>query len=224
MNKKIENYINVLFSDVPRSKKAHELREELLANLSDRFEDYLSQGMSENQAYAQAVGSLGDLDEVLGQVMPDANFLQEAGHYRRRNARNIAIGVSLYILGPVFLIGISSLGEWGGQGEFFGTLGVLALLILVAAATGLIVYTNLSTPREYRDYDDQSRRERVLYSGRDGQVLKSILSIYWTFITFVYLAVSFLTMAWNITWIIWVLAAVFGQIITTVFEMRNCND
>lgn len=44
MNSKIKNYVEVLFSDIPRSNKARELKEELLSNMSERFEDYIQEG------------------------------------------------------------------------------------------------------------------------------------------------------------------------------------
>ena len=59
MNTKIRNYVDVLFSDAPRSKKAQELKQEILASLNEHFEEYIAQGKSENQAYSQAVADLG---------------------------------------------------------------------------------------------------------------------------------------------------------------------
>ena len=51
MNKKIDNYIDVLFSDIPRSKKASELKEELRANMNEHYDDCIAQGQTESQAY-----------------------------------------------------------------------------------------------------------------------------------------------------------------------------
>lgn len=83
MNKKIRDYVEVLFSDIPRSQKANELKEELLSNMTERFDDYISQGKSENQAYSLVISNLGDVDEMLAEVMPDADFVSQARSYRR---------------------------------------------------------------------------------------------------------------------------------------------
>lgn len=48
MNEKIYNYVNVLFTDIPRSKKTEDLKEEILSNMSERFEDYIQKGKTEN--------------------------------------------------------------------------------------------------------------------------------------------------------------------------------
>ena len=41
--------------------------------------------------------------------------------------------------------------------------------------------------------------------------------------TIVYLAVSFLTFAWHITWIIWPLAGIFSGILRVIFELRDAE-
>ena len=39
MNSKIKNYLDAIFSDILRSKRSMELKEELSTNMSERFED-----------------------------------------------------------------------------------------------------------------------------------------------------------------------------------------
>lgn len=220
MNNKIKNYVEGLFSDIPASKKANELKEEILSNMSERFDDYIQEGKTENQAYSLVISSLGDIDEMLAEVIPDAEFVQKANFYRRRNAKNTAIGVAMYIIGAVFLIGLGGLGEFLGHEDVYGIIGLLILLTISAVATGMIIYTNMSTPPEYKDYNEQTNKEFRVATSKQSMLLKSILSIYWTLITFIYLAISFLTGRWDITWLVWILAAVFGEIIKTIFEMR----
>ena len=224
MNSKIKNYVEVLFSDIPRSKKANELKEELLSNMSERFEDYILNGETENQAYSLVISSLGDIDEMLADIMPDDDFVKEAHYYRKRNAKNTAIGVAMYIIGAAFLIGLGGLGEFLGDGDVYPVIGLLILLVISAIATGIIVYSNMSTPLEYKDFNEETKKEFRNLDSKHNRLLKNILSIYWTAITFIYLAISFITMAWGITWLIWILAGVFESIIKTVFEMRYGDE
>ena len=111
MNSKIKNYVEVLFADVPRTKRAAELKEEILSNLNDRFEDQIREGKSKNEAYGAAVASMGDIDALLAEVTPSEDFKKEADYYRRRKAKFISIGVALYILGALALIAFGALGE-----------------------------------------------------------------------------------------------------------------
>lgn len=220
MNSKIKNYVDVLFSDIPRSKKANELKEEIASNMSERFEDYRQEGKTENQAYSLVISSLGDIDDMLADVIPNDDFIKEANYYRKRNAKNTAIGVAMYIIGAAFLIGLGGFGDLLGDGDFYAISGLLILLVISAIATGLIIYSNMSTPLEYKDYNEETRKEFKNLDNKHSRLLKNVLSIYWIAVTFIYLSLSFITMRWDITWIIWLLAALFEAILKTVFEMR----
>ena len=224
MNSKIKNYADGLFSDIPRSKKANELKEEILSNMSERFDDHVKAGKTENQAFSLVVGSLGDIDEMLVGVMPNDEFVQQAHSYRKRRAKNTAIAVAMYIIGAAFLIGLGGLGELFGKGDVYPIVGLLILLVISAVATGILIYTNMSTPLEYKDYHDDNKKEFKNMDSKHSKLLENILTIYWVIITFIYLVISFVTGLWPFTWIIFVLATVFQLILKTIFEMRYGDE
>ena len=224
MNNKIKNYVDVLFSDIPRSKKANELKEEILTNMSERFEDYIKEGKTENQAYCQVVSSLGDIDEMLADVMPSDEFVKQANHFRRHKAKGTAIAVGLYIIGAAFLMGFGGLGVYLGNEDLYGIIGLIILLVISAFATGLIVYTNMSIPLEFKDYHNVAKKEFNNLDIKHSKLLDNITTIYWTIITFIYLVISFMTGLWFITWIIWLPASVVPYILKTIFEMRYSNE
>ncbi|MEG1049858.1 MAG: hypothetical protein RSE24_04880, partial [Oscillospiraceae bacterium] len=80
--------------------------------------------------------------------------------------------MSLYILGAAVLIGFTMVGERMGAEDSYAMMGVVVLLCLAAVATGLIVYTHMSTPQEYKDFDEDAARDRRLYASKDGSLLK----------------------------------------------------
>ena len=215
MSQKIDRYIQALFEDVPRTKKALELKEELLGNMRERYEDYLRDGKSDSEAYSLTVASMGDLDEMIAQVMPDEHFRQEAQYYRRRSARNTAIAAATYILGAAIVVA-SALAPWEGV----QILAMVILLVLVAGATALLIYTEMSTPVEYREEEQGDRWMKEAQRHPGGQTVKAVMNLYWIVVTTVYLVVSFLTAAWGITWIIWPLAGLLSAIIRTVIALR----
>ena len=108
--------------------------------------------------------------------------------------------------------------------ESLAVLGVVILLVLSAIATALIIYTNMSTPREYQDYDAHEKQERAFLATKEGRLFESMMSIYWLVITVVYLAFSFVSGAWHLTWIIWPLAGILSAIIKTIVEMRQIEN
>ena len=224
MNRKIENYVDVLFMDVPRNKQSIELKEELMSNMSDRFDDYIQEGKSENQAYSLVISNLGDIDEMLADVMPTEAFVEQSDYYTKRNARNVAIAVVMYIVGAAFLIGLGGLGESMGNSDAYAITGLIILLVISAVATGIIIYSFMSTPSQYKKLTVDRNQNIPNLSNKNNRMLKNILSTYWIMITFIYLTVSFLTKRWDITWIIWILAAVLESIIKIIYEMKYTSE
>lgn len=220
MNIEIKKYVDDLFLNIPRSREVAELKEELLSNMSENYDNYIRQGKTEEEAYDLVVNDSRDLDEMLADIPSHEDLAQEARYFRRRNAKNTAIGVGMYIVGAAFLIGLGGFGDYLGKPEFYGLIGLLILLLISAGATGLIIYTNMSTPPEYKNHNNEMDYEYKYIDSKYGRILNNILSIYWTIVTFIYLAVSFTTMRWDITWIIWILAGVFEPILKTIFEMK----
>ena len=51
-----------------------------------------------------------------------------------------------------------------------------------------------------------------------NKLVEAVSSIYWCAVTALYLALSFLTDAWHITWIIWVVAAVLSPMLEAVLK------
>ena len=225
MNKKVKNYVDVLFCDIPRTKKRQELKEEVLANMSERFDEYILQGKSENQAYTQAITDLGDIDEMLSGLTPERELKPQIDTYRVRRARNTAIAVSMYILGVIMLIGLGGIPSVLGLGrweEIGGVIGLLFLLSLSAGATALLIYTNMSVPQDVAPFLREDDDDEKIFRGDSSKralIYSSILKLYWLAVVAVYLVISFATFAWGITWIMFPVAAIFAQGIKVLYSI-----
>ena len=82
MNTKIKNYVDVLFNDVSKTRKAQELKEEILADLNEHYASHIAEGKSENQAYTDALADLGDIDELLASLAPERELKPKIDAYR----------------------------------------------------------------------------------------------------------------------------------------------
>ncbi len=51
MNEKIRVYVNELFENAPNTKKVNDLKDEIISNANDKFNDLISDGKSEKEAY-----------------------------------------------------------------------------------------------------------------------------------------------------------------------------
>ena len=64
--------------------------------------------------------------------------------------------------------------------------------------------------KEWQDRNDSSVR-----------AMKSIKSALWSLIVVVYLIVSFMTGAWHITWVIFLIGSAIEKIIQSIFELKR---
>lgn len=225
MNTKIKNFVEVLFGDIPKTKKAIELKEEILCNLNERYEEAIAEGKGDNQAYTDAIGSLGDVDSMLDELRLDKDLKTQIDHYKKRNATITAVSIMMYILGAAVLIGSNQFG--------LEEIGLVILLCLAAIATGLLVFCHMSVPYDVSVYlkssessivEEDDWTTRQYQHTQAGRLFSSLMSLYWTVVTVLYFFFSFTTGAWHLTWLIWIVAPVFSKIIRILFEMRYGHD
>lgn len=222
MNAKIKNYVDVLFSDIPRTKKAQELKQEILSNMNDRFNAYIAEGKTESQAYSLAVAEQGDIDAALADLAPATELKAKIDAYRTLKARNTAIAVALYILSPAVLILFSCLPAlFGFKDEDMAVIvGLILMFLCIAAATGLLIFTRMSIPQDVEPYMPKTDDKQPIFSNnsKKGRLFNSVLGLYWSVVTIIYLVVSFTTMAWHITWLIWLIASAVHQALVMIFR------
>ena len=142
MNNKLKDYIDALFASAPKTMQTQELKEEMLQNLTDKYNDLIAEGKSEEQAYRIAISSIGDVSALIegidadkGQAsQPEANRAKKP--VRTRNGLITAIAVMLYVLWiiPVILVA--------------GTVGILLMFDLIAIATGLLIWDSAKRSRK----------------------------------------------------------------------------
>lgn len=216
MKDKLRNFIESLFEDAPKNKQTIELKEEMLQNLIDKYNDLVDSGKSSEAAYNIATASIGDIHELIRQIEKREEnnplFEQNYDKGRKRFALLLSILVMLYILCvvPVILLEDS-------------VLGVVIMFVMVAIATGLILYNNMTKPKylkkdstvveEFKEWKANSTEKNTLY--------QSITKVMWSCITILYFIVSFLTMAWHITWIIFLIGSAIQGIIRAIFELKK---
>lgn len=219
MNEKLRNYIEFLFEDAPKTKEVIELKEEMLQNLIDKYNDLVSEGKTSEAAYNIATASIGDVNDLIAQLKNRPTYQQgfekEMLASKKRSALFTSIAVMLYIMS---VIPVMLLGEIGT-----GILGVVLMFILIAIATGLIVYNSMSKPKylkkdqtvveEFKEWKANSIEKNALY--------KSICGAMWSIIVVIYFIISFMTMAWHITWIIFLIGSAIQGIIHAIFELRK---
>ncbi len=126
----------------------------------------------------------------------------------------IAAGVALCILSmiPLFLAGAFAAGE----AVYLFALGFL-LFVIAAGVYPLIwaagIWSGYEQLLQVGDYTPDKKRK--------NKRSESISGVYWGIVTTIYLGISFYTMSWHRTWIIWPCAGVLFVTISGLLELRQ---
>lgn len=219
MQEKLREYMDDLFQDAPKTRKVIELKEEILQNLTDKYNDLIAEGKTEEAAYNIAVASVGDVQELIDNLknepMPGKNYETSgvAEYYRKRSAILVSVAVALYILcviPPMIFLNNPILGP-------------VLMFVMIAIATGLLIYNNMTKPRkgendgtvvaEFKEWKEKNSSKRQAY--------KAISAAIWSLAVAVYILVSFTTSAWHISWIIFLIAAAIDSAVKAVFDLKR---
>lgn len=208
MNNKLKSYVNGLFADCPKTKKAQELKEEMLSNLSEHFNEAIKNGYSENDAYTEAISKLGNINELLQSIMPDKDLAEKINAFKAKKAKITAIAVMLYIIGTAIFIGIPGVAALTHSSNIAlcGIIGLITLLIFV----------NMSAPQEIMPYIAEKEDNWIDKTTKNGALIGMINDICPIIILVAYFIISFTTRAWQITWVIFLLNPVITAILKII--------
>ena len=207
MRDQLIQYVSLLFAG---TENCEDIRQEILQNTLDRYDDLVAQGKSPESAYRQAISGIGDISEILSgeqrfSASPRTNEPEpEADTPTKKLLRTIAI--ALYILCAAPLIILSEFG--------LDNLGLCCTLAVVAVATVLILLGKKNGPREDTQEHTASAQAQETSESPRQELRKSIKSLIWAIGLAAYFIVSFSTGAWYVTWVIFpIIGAVQGLVI-----------
>ena len=220
MRNKLICYIEGLFEGVPDTPQVRELKEEILQNTLDRYDEECSKGAAETVAYNTAVMSIGDVDGLLAEFRSPK---KEKKGFRRVC---LAIAIALYILCVVPPIIADALG-WPDA------VGASLMFLLIAAATVLLVLRGgrektepvpaaepvSGTPVQTAACPGMNAAPAQQGGPRAGTILRRVLTpIYWVAAVCLFLAVGFMG-RWYVAWVIFPLAGGLGDVISGIVYM-----
>lgn len=175
MKEQLKAYIDTVFSDAegraPDSERLAELKEEMLHNLYEKYDDLVAAGKSPAAAYHSSVASVGDISELLDSIsggeaveLPavsepspkeekaseedepherpmNAEETAEWKRYKERSAILSSVSVALYILCWVPNVVLDAIAL-----PLFDEIGTALMFIMIAVATALRVYMKKTKP------------------------------------------------------------------------------
>ena len=139
----------------------------------------------------------------------DGMVREKKSRFEKKHSLFTAIGVVMCILSCIPLIAVGVIASMAGNESIIPAM-VGVLLILVAVGVNFIIRVN-NIMESYNKLLQEG--EYTLRGKRANKVTKKIAGIYWPIVLGGYLAWSFITMKWEMTWIVWPVAAVlFGAV------------
>lgn len=64
MNEKIRIEVNNLFEDMPNTKRVNDLKDEIISNSEDKYEDLIKQGKTQEEALKTVINEIGDVRRI----------------------------------------------------------------------------------------------------------------------------------------------------------------
>ncbi|MCL2568165.1 MAG: permease prefix domain 1-containing protein [Oscillospiraceae bacterium] len=216
MDQRLRKHVEGLFEGTAPTKKAVELKEEMIQNLEDKYKDLIAEGKSPEAAANIAIAGIGDVSALIEEMEKGATMPNEAG--RHKSAMLTAVAVAMYIVSFLPWIILDSL-----RIRNSGTLGFVITLLFVAGATGLLIYNSMTKPKYYKEDDTMVEEFREWQSDTHDQrqMRRAISSALWTVIVALFFILSFSTRMWHVTWIIFIIGGAIEAFINIFFLSRK---
>ena len=138
MREQLIQYVNALFAG---ERDKEDVKDEILQNTLDRYDDLVAQGKTQQAAYSLAIAGIGDVSELLGcasaaqeMQVPQPQAKQEPQGVPTHKKLLRAVAVALYICCVLPVIVLAQLG--------LETIGICLMFVMIAAATALIIMSS----------------------------------------------------------------------------------
>jgi VIT1/CCC1 family predicted Fe2+/Mn2+ transporter len=130
----IKSYVDAMFEELPKTGAVAEMKQNILENMQERYNELLSEGKSKNEALGAVISQFGNIDEVKKELGIDETAPQQANAVVSPSS---AIGVVPFIpaffFPPLLIYFIIRYKEW-----------ISALILLCAVSVYLVIGFTLS--------------------------------------------------------------------------------
>lgn len=216
MREKLIQYVNLLFEG---SENSADIRQEILQNTLDHYDDLIAQGKTPEAAYRLSISGIGDIHELLGggtvPTPPPASAPgKELSVPQKPEARLWqkvlrGIAIFLFIISPTPLIVL----DWLAMDE----IGLVGTLAICGLATALLIIAGRSGPRDRQE-------EREAFTSPQAKLRRSIGSVLWALCLALYFLISFKTNDWHITWVIFPICGAGQGLLDAILDLKEANE
>ena len=152
----IKTYLDNMFLNLPKTDEINTLKNDLLNNMEDKYNELKTQGKTENEAIGIVISEFGNIDELINEMgikidEPDENSrilsMEEVRDYlnvKKVTGKNIAIGVLLCILSSAsYLISKFLLNHIISDENLADNISCIPFFIFIMIAVALFITSGL---------------------------------------------------------------------------------
>ena len=217
MRQKLTEYVDAIFRSAALTVRNAELKEEIMQNTLEKYDDLLADGKSPEEAYRAAVDGIGDISQLIEPAHIPPQPKQEQAVSVQKGGKQVKVEVHVEqdadaddfaqrkrllnsAIGAIWLVCIALYFVWSfASGAWYITWIVFLL------TPGL---TQLLTAAFYWNVPEKRRMVR-----------SNCIGAMWMFMTAAYFVVSFQTGAWYITWVMFLIAAALAGLLNACFDL-----
>lgn len=148
LDNKVKTFLDNTFSGVGASQQLFDLKEELATNIKEKIADYKTRGMEEEQAFKEAVISLGDLSGLVDDMRRIGQDSTRQAVYSTMTARISLAGIIAGVLLILFGILTSAMLYFMYLPDLVSVAGP-GIFIVGGAALFTYSFLTRETPKKY---------------------------------------------------------------------------
>lgn len=214
----IRNYINAMFSSLPKTPEILRLQAEMMENMEDKYNDLIREGKSEHEAVGIILADIGSAENLKAELgitdtKPQEDhsaFLAQRAAFQRKFAIAIASGVVLCICAIIA----------GAVCDAFthnDAYTCFAFFIPIAAAVAIFVYFGI---RE--DWYENCYKEINHEAGSEPKnISDAIAAIVFPLAVVIYLILGFVFGLWHPGWIIFPICGLIVAAVEAYEKMKT---
>lgn len=243
----IRNYIDAMFSSLPKTREIVEMKLNMLENMEEKFNELLKEGKSENEAVGIIITDFGSMEELkeelgLSDTTSDHNQSENQSESEAEN-NNSNITDSAEDFGfdskefnslkeeymkfkknfaigmsiACFMFLLSPAMIFLPDSIFGSTLIFFMFFSLIACGSGIFIYFGIQDDKYKELLNLQKRKE-----SRDNyKLLQLVNSIIFPITTVIYLCLGFFGGLWHPGWIIFIIAAIITSGIKSFISYKK---
>lgn len=231
MKQKLTEYVDAIFRSAALTVRNAELKEEILQNTLEKYDDLIADGKTPDEAYQAAVDGIGDISQLIEPAYVPPRPPEETAVSVRKSAKRAPVearsgdednmddeedGYDSYDLtqrkrllnnaiGALWLVFVALYFLWSfASGRWYITWVIFLIGPCVTMLLEAAFYWNVPQKRK--------------------KVRGDCIGAMWMLTLTLYFVLSFATGAWHITWIMFLIAAALSCMLNACFDLRRDRE